>query len=207
MNQLQYAQTVAAAYMRQYGPDSSPVMGTPVIIYRSLYDVFDWQSNVHELEPDEVFVTTVEEEMYGDVTATSADAIVDLVSTGTTLRANHLEVIDEVLSSQAGLYRCPQPLAAEAERLIQTLLTRIEGVQQAQEAKYVMMHAPKAKLSEITALLPGAETPTVLSLEGNDERVALHAMCTEQVFWEHLEELKKAGASAILVLPVEKMLA
>lgn len=137
----------------------------------------------------------------------SADAIVDLVSTGTTLRANHLEVIDEVLSSEAGLYRCPNPLSSEAERLIQTLLTRIEGVQQAQEAKYVMMHAPKAKLSQITALLPGAETPTVLSLEGNDDRVALHAMCTEQVFWEHLEELKKAGASAILVLPVEKMLA
>ena len=137
----------------------------------------------------------------------SADAIVDLVSTGTTLRANHLEVIDEVLTSEANLYRCPKPLSQEAEDLISTLLTRIEGVQRAQEAKYVMMHAPKNKLSEITALLPGAETPTVLSLEGDPERVALHAMCTEQVFWEHLEELKKVGASAILVLPVEKMLA
>jgi ATP phosphoribosyltransferase len=137
----------------------------------------------------------------------SADAIVDLVSTGTTLRANHLEVIGEVLSSQANLYRCPQALPAEAERLIDTLFTRIEGVLRAAEAKYVMMHAPKAKLPEITALLPGAETPTILSLEGDPDRVALHAMCTEQVFWEHLEELKRAGASAILVLPVEKMLA
>ncbi len=137
----------------------------------------------------------------------SADAIVDLVSTGTTLRANHLEVIDEVLASEAGLYRCPNPLEAEAEALIQTLLTRIEGVKQAAEAKYVMMHAPRAKLADITALLPGAETPTVLELEGDPHRVALHAVCTEQVFWEHLERLKEAGASAILVLPVEKMLA
>lgn len=137
----------------------------------------------------------------------SADAIVDLVSTGTTLRANHLEIIDEVLVSEAGLYRCPNPLETEAEALIQKLLTRIEGVRQAQEAKYVMMHAPKSRLAEITALLPGAETPTVLSLEGDPERVALHAVCTEQVFWEHLERLKNAGASAILVLPVEKMLA
>ncbi|HEY7905509.1 MAG TPA: ATP phosphoribosyltransferase [Wenzhouxiangella sp.] len=137
----------------------------------------------------------------------SADAIVDLVSTGTTLRANHLEVIDEVMVSEAGLYRCPNPLDPEAEALIQTLLTRIEGVKQAAEAKYVMMHAPRSKLADITALLPGAETPTVLELEGDPHRVALHAVCTEQVFWEHLERLKDAGASAILVLPVEKMLA
>jgi len=137
----------------------------------------------------------------------SADAIVDLVSTGTTLRANHLEVVDEVLASEAGLYRCPNPLEDDAEALIQTLLTRIEGVKQAAEAKYVMMHAPRAKLADITALLPGAETPTVLELEGDPHRVALHAVCTEQVFWEHLERLKEAGASAILVLPVEKMLA
>lgn len=137
----------------------------------------------------------------------SAEAIVDLVSTGTTLRANHLEIIDEVLVSEAGLYRCPNPLEAEAEALIDKLLTRIEGVKQAQEAKYVMMHAPKTRLAEITALLPGAETPTILNLDGDPERVALHAVCTEQVFWEHLERLKSAGASAILVLPVEKMLA
>lgn len=137
----------------------------------------------------------------------SADAIVDLVSTGTTLRANHLDIIDEVLVSEAGLYRCPNTLPEEAEALIAKLLTRIEGVRQAAEAKYVMMHAPKAKLPEITALLPGAETPTVLNLDGDPDRVALHAVCTEQVFWEHLERLKSAGASAILVLPVEKMLA
>ncbi|RFF30033.1 ATP phosphoribosyltransferase [Wenzhouxiangella sediminis] len=137
----------------------------------------------------------------------TADAIVDLVSTGTTLRANHLKAIEPVMASQAALYRCPQRLDAEGEQLLDKLLTRIQGVQQAAETKYVMLHAPRSRLAEITAILPGAESPTILPLEGQDDKVAVHAVCTEQVFWEHLEELKDAGASAVLVLPVEKMLA
>jgi ATP phosphoribosyltransferase len=137
----------------------------------------------------------------------TADAIVDLVSTGTTLRANHLKAVDEVLNSQAALYRCPQRLDEAAEALLAKLLTRIQGVQLAAETKYVMLHAPRERLAEISAILPGAESPTILTLEGQPDRVAVHAVCTEQVFWEHLEELKAAGASAVLVLPVEKMLA
>ncbi len=137
----------------------------------------------------------------------TADAIVDLVSTGTTLRANHLKAVDEVLSSQAALYRSPARLNETGEALLERLLTRIQGVQQAAETKYVMLHAPRDRLAEISAILPGAESPTVLNLEGQPDRVAVHAVCTEQVFWEHLEALKKAGASAVLVLPVEKMLA
>ncbi len=137
----------------------------------------------------------------------TADAIVDLVSTGTTLRANHLKATDEVLSSQAALFRSPEQLSAEAEKLLDVLLTRIEGVRQAAESKYVMLHAPRSSLADISEILPGAESPTVLTLEGQADKVAVHAVCTEQVFWEHLERLKRAGASAILVLPVEKMLA
>ena len=137
----------------------------------------------------------------------TADAIVDLVSTGTTLRANHLKAVDTVLESQAALYRGPSTLDAEQQKLLDKLVQRIQGVQTAQETKYVMLHAPRDRLDRISAVLPGAETPTVLPLEGQPGRVAVHALCTEQVFWEHLEELKQAGASAILVLPVEKMLA
>src|SRR6056297_292001 len=137
----------------------------------------------------------------------TADAIVDLVSTGTTLRANHLRAVTTVLESQAALYRGNSTLEPEAEKLLQTLLTRIEGVRQAAESKYVMLHAPRSRLAEISAILPGTESPTVLTLEGQEDRVAVHAVCTEQVFWEHLEQLKRAGASAVLVLPVEKMLA
>lgn len=136
----------------------------------------------------------------------TADCIVDLVSTGTTLRANHLKPLEVVLSSQAALYRTPRALDAGRESLLDKLLQRIEGVRQAAESKYVMLHAPKARLDDIHGILPGAESPTVLPLDGEANRVAVHAVCREGVFWEHLEELKAAGASSILVLPVEKML-
>ena len=70
-----------------------------------------------------------------------------------------------------------------------------------------MLHAPKSALEEIRALLPGSEAPTIIPLEGCDDKVAVHAVCKENVFWETLEELKEAGASSMLVIPVEKMLA
>jgi ATP phosphoribosyltransferase len=70
-----------------------------------------------------------------------------------------------------------------------------------------MLHAPRDALERIKALLPGTEAPTVLPLEGTTDRVAVHAVCRETVFWETLENLKEAGASSLLVLPVEKMLA
>jgi ATP phosphoribosyltransferase len=84
---------------------------------------------------------------------------------------------------------------------------RIEGVQQVKESKYIMLHAPRSKLAEIKSLLPGSESPTIIPLDGSDDKVAVHAVCRENVFWETLESLKAAGASSILVLPVEKMLA
>jgi ATP phosphoribosyltransferase len=70
-----------------------------------------------------------------------------------------------------------------------------------------MLHAPRAALEQISALLPGSEYPTVIPLDGNGDKVAVHAVCREYVFWETLENLKAAGASSLLVLPVEKMLA
>jgi ATP phosphoribosyltransferase len=69
------------------------------------------------------------------------------------------------------------------------------------------MHAPKSALTDIKALLPGAESPTVLPLDGTDDKVAIHVVCRENIFWETLEALKGVGASSILVVPVEKMLA
>ncbi len=136
----------------------------------------------------------------------TAEAIVDLVSTGATLRANHLKEVAAILDSQAVLYAGLDGLDAERAALRDRLVQRITGVQQVKESKYVMLHAPRAALGAIAELLPGAETPTVLPLEGSSDRVAVHAVCRETVFWEHLEDLKAAGASAVLVLPVEKML-
>jgi len=136
----------------------------------------------------------------------TADAISDLVSTGTTLRANHLRELDELYQSQAALYGRVNDISAEKKALLDRLLSRLEGVMQARESKYVMLHAPREALERITELLPGVEHPSIMPLEGSD-RIAIHAVCGEAVFWEHLEALKAEGASAILVLPVEKMLA
>ena len=136
----------------------------------------------------------------------TADAISDLVSTGTTLRANHLAEMQVLFESEAALYGRSSGISAEKQELIDLLLSRLNGVMQASASKYVMLHAPRQALEKITELLPGVEHPSVMPLEGSD-RIAVHAVCGETVFWEHLEALKDAGASAILVLPVEKMLA
>ncbi|NNK32565.1 MAG: ATP phosphoribosyltransferase [Xanthomonadales bacterium] len=136
----------------------------------------------------------------------TADAISDLVSTGTTLRANHLVETEVLYQSEAALYGRANGISPERQQLMDLLLSRLEGVMQASESKYVMLHAPRAALEQITELLPGVEHPSVMPLEGSD-RIAVHAVCGEAVFWEHLEALKAVGASAILVLPVEKMLA
>ena len=136
----------------------------------------------------------------------TADAISDLVSTGTTLRANHLVELEVLFESTAALYGQVDQLPDAKQQMINRLLSRLDGVLLAAESKYVMLHAPRDAVDEITRLLPGAENPSLMNLEGDSERVALHAVCREAVFWEHLEALKGAGASAILVLPVEKML-
>jgi len=136
----------------------------------------------------------------------TADAISDLVSTGTTLRANHLVELEMLFESTAALYGQNLRLTDEKTAMIERLLSRLDGVLLAAESKYVMLHAPREAVEQITRLLPGAENPSLMNLEGDPDRVALHAVCREAVFWEHLEALKGAGASAILVLPVEKML-
>src|SRR4029079_5351409 len=133
--------------------------------------------------------------------------ICDLVSTGSTLAANHLREVEGILESRAVLLRTPVALAPGKETWLARLLMRIDGVQQVKESKYVMLHAPRSALAEIRRLLPGSESPTIIPLEGSPDKVAIHAVCRENVFWETLESLQKAGASALLVLPVEKMLA
>ncbi len=136
-----------------------------------------------------------------------ADLVCDLVSTGSTLQANHLREALTILESHAVLIRTPVALAPVKSEWVERLLMRIDGVEQVKESKYIMLHAPRAALPQIRKLLPGSESPTIIPLEGSPERVVIHAVCRENVFWETLESLKKAGATAVLVLPVEKMLA
>ncbi|MDE8034032.1 ATP phosphoribosyltransferase [Actinobacillus equuli subsp. equuli] len=136
-----------------------------------------------------------------------ADAICDLVSSGATLEANGLKEVEVIYQSKACLIQRAEPLSAEKQALVDRLLTRIQGVQQAAESKYIMLHAPKDKLKEITALLPGVENPTILPLANDSGRVAMHVVSQENLFWETMEQLKEMGASSVLVLPIEKMLA
>ena len=136
-----------------------------------------------------------------------ADLICDLVSTGGTLAANGLAEIDTILDSEAVIIQTGVPLPEWKQELVDKILQRLDGVLQVHESKYIMLHAPRDALNEIRSLLPGSEAPTVIPLEGSSDRVAVHAVCRENVFWETLENLKAAGASSLLVLPVEKMLA
>ena len=133
-------------------------------------------------------------------------AICDLVSTGATLETNGLVSLETVLESEAVLIRSREGCVRELEPVAGSIVERIRGVTASRGAKYVMMNAPRAHLAEISALLPGADAPTVIPLAGRDDVVAVHAVCQESVFWETLERLKAAGATAVLVLPIEKMM-
>ncbi|WAT02197.1 ATP phosphoribosyltransferase [Rouxiella chamberiensis] len=135
-----------------------------------------------------------------------ADAICDLVSTGATLEANGLKEDEVIYRSKACLIQRDGEMPQSKQLLIDKLMTRIQGVIQARESKYIMLHAPSAQLDEIIALLPGAERPTILPLANDKQRVAMHMVSSETLFWETMEKLKALGASSILVLPIEKMM-
>ena len=120
--------------------------------------------------------------------------------------ANGLRALETVFESEAVLLRTRKPVAAAKEAQIAGLLSRIDGVLATKESKYIMLNAPGEALAAISALLPGAEAPTILPLHQRPGHFAVHAVCQESVFWETLQKLKATGASAILVLPIEKMM-
>jgi ATP phosphoribosyltransferase len=135
-----------------------------------------------------------------------ADSICDLVSSGATLEANGLSAFETILESEAVLIRSERTLSAEKADILEKLMNRIAGVLKSKDSKYIMLNAPKSAVADITNLLPGSDAPTIMPLAGQDDLVAIQAVCTETVFWETLEGLKALGARAILVLPIEKMM-
>ncbi len=135
-----------------------------------------------------------------------ADAVCDLVSTGGTLRANGLRAVETIATSEAVLACRRGGLELEQQKSVDRLIDRFNGVKQAQETKYIMLHAPTGAVEDIAAIIPSAETPTVLELSGGSSQVAVHAVCNEPVFWDTMETLRSKGATSILVLPIEKML-
>ena len=133
-----------------------------------------------------------------------ADAICDLVSTGSTLLTNGLKEAEVILNSQAVLVK-NRNLGEEQEKLVQKLLFRIRAVRKARNNKYILLNAPNDKLDEIISLLPGMKSPTVLPLV-EEGWSSLHSVVNENEFWEIIEQLKEAGAEGILVVPIEKMI-
>ena len=135
-----------------------------------------------------------------------AESICDLVSSGATLEANGLVAFETILDSEAVLITSSRELSVDKQAILDKLMSRIDGVIKSSETKYIMMNAPMDQVDAITELLPGADAPTIMPLAGDQDLVALQAVCTENIFWETLEDLKSLGARAILVLPIEKMM-
>jgi ATP phosphoribosyltransferase len=133
-----------------------------------------------------------------------SDAIVDLVSSGSTLFMNGLKEVEVVLKSEAVLVRNNQ-LSAEKLRLLEKLLFRIRSVKKAKNNKYILLNAPNENLKQIISLLPGMKSPTVLPL-AEPGWSSVHSVLNENEFWDIIEALKNAGAQGILVIPIEKMI-
>ncbi len=133
-----------------------------------------------------------------------ADAIVDLVSSGSTLFMNGLKEVETIMNSEAVLIRHPE-LGLNQQQILEKLLFRIRSVRKARHTKYILLNAPNGKLQEIISLLPGMKSPTVLPL-AEPGWSSVHSVVNENDFWEIIEKLKEAGAQGILVVPIEKMI-
>jgi ATP phosphoribosyltransferase len=133
-----------------------------------------------------------------------ADAICDLVSSGSTLFMNGLKEVEPILRSEAVLIRTRE-FSPEQFSILERLVFRIQSVKKAKNNKYILLNAPNEKLDEILALLPGMKSPSVLPL-ATEGWSSVHSVLQEEYFWEIIEKLKLAGAQGILVVPIEKMI-
>ena len=133
-----------------------------------------------------------------------ADAIFDIVSSGSTLVSNNLREVETVMYSEALLiaYSGMEP---SKRQVLEQMLFRFEAVRQAEDKKYVRMNVPKARLADIVSVLPGLKSPTVIPL-ADDEWCSVHTVLEEKRFWEIIGKLKELGAQGILVTPIEKMI-
>ncbi|MBR3857737.1 MAG: ATP phosphoribosyltransferase [Bacteroidaceae bacterium] len=133
-----------------------------------------------------------------------ADAIFDIVSSGSTLVSNNLVEVETVMKSEAILI-ANKNLDEEKQAVLDELLFRIEAVKAAEDKKYVLMNVPTDKVKEIVAVLPGVKSPTVMPL-ATEGWSSVHTVIEEKRFWEIIRELKQLGAEGILVVPIEKMI-
>ena len=132
-----------------------------------------------------------------------ADAIFDIVSSGSTLVSNRLKEVEVVVQSEAVLIANPN-LSDTKKAILDELIFRMESVQRAEKKKYILLNAPNDKLAEIESYLPGMKSPTVMPL-AEEGWSSVHSVIEEKDFWEIIGKLKAAGATGILVIPIEKM--
>ncbi len=133
-----------------------------------------------------------------------ADAICDLVSTGSTLFKNGLEEKEVILRSEASIYASPV-IKPEAAAILDQIVFRIKSVLEARRNKYLLMNAPNEKIDEIIQILPGMKSPTVMPLAASGWS-SIHTVINEDRFWEIIDALKANGAQGILIVPIEKMI-
>ena len=133
-----------------------------------------------------------------------ADAIFDIVSSGSTLITNHLKEVEVLMKSEALLISNPN-LSDEKKAILEELLFRIESVQVAEDKKYVLMNVPTENIEKIIEVLPGMKSPTIMPL-AKEGWNSLHAVIDEKRFWDIIGKLKSLGAEGILVIPIEKMI-
>lgn len=133
-----------------------------------------------------------------------ADAIFDIVSTGSTLLSNGLKEVEQVLKSEAVVVS-NKNLSNKKKALVEEILFRIRSVNLAKNNKYILLNAPNDSLEKVIAILPGIKSPTVMPL-ATEGWSSIHTVINEDDFWERIENLKIAGAQGILVLPIEKMI-
>ncbi|MEZ5106297.1 MAG: ATP phosphoribosyltransferase [Draconibacterium sp.] len=133
-----------------------------------------------------------------------ADAIFDIVSSGSTLVSNRLKEVEVIIKSEAVLIASPN-LSPEKQQILDEFIFRMESVQRAEGKKYILLNAPNEKIKEIASLLPGMKSPTVVPL-AEEGWSSMHSVIEENDFWEVIGKLKKAGAEGILVIPIEKMI-
>ena len=133
-----------------------------------------------------------------------ADAIFDIVSSGSTLISNNLKEVEVVMKSEALLIG-NKNLSAEKKEILQELLFRIDAVKTAEDKKYVLMNVPTDKVKDIVEVLPGIKSPTIMPL-ATEGWSSIHTVIDQKRFWEIIGKLKAIGAQGILVLPIEKMI-
>lgn len=133
-----------------------------------------------------------------------ADAVCDIVSSGSTLLTNGLKEVETIFKSEAVMIGQHQ-VSAEKEKILKQLLFRLDAVQKGKNSKYILLNAPQAATERIVSLLPGMRSPTVLPLAMSGWN-SIHSVVEEDRFWEVIEQLREAGAEGILVVPIEKMI-